>query len=430
MPRKKFSSLAWVKKELKSITALSKKSFEKIDKLATAAKNKRLSDETSKSKRILLDRLKRIQTEISKLQEDIEAEMKKKTEDLQKKMERFRALQKVAEANNYLLEHKRKDLLIQSEEMEEANKMISRKNEELLHQKEEISEQVEELNRTREEILEKKNELEEKMSALLDQADYLHEANEVISNMHAELAKQKDEIVSKNEELVNLNQEKNNLIGIVAHDLKSPLNQIKGLVSIIRMTTPDMNEEAVNCLGLIESSAIRLNGMISKILDIEAIEAQTLNLNIQLIDFGESLNAIVDRFKLDAYNKQISLHFSSSTSALINADISYFNQIFENLLSNAIKFSPAEKNIYVTISDNNGKVTAAVRDEGPGLSDEDKKKLFNKYQKLSAKPTGNESSTGLGLSIVKKFVESMNGKIWCESEPGNGATFFVQFPKA
>jgi signal transduction histidine kinase len=71
-----------------------------------------------------------------------------------------------------------------------------------------------------------------------------------------------------------------------------------------------------------------------------------------------------------------------------------------------------------------------VRDEGPGLTEEDKKKLFGKYQRLSAMPTGNESSTGLGLSIVKKFVDVMNGEIWCESEHGKGASFFVRFKLA
>ena len=72
-------------------------------------------------------------------------------------------------------------------------------------------------------------------------------------------------------------------------------------------------------------------------------------------------------------------------------------------------------------------IICEIRDQGPGISDVDKKKLFLKYQKLSAKPTGNEGSTGLGLSIVKKYVEAMNGKIWCESEEGKGAGFFVCF---
>ncbi|MCS6833226.1 MAG: ATP-binding protein, partial [Flammeovirgaceae bacterium] len=70
----------------------------------------------------------------------------------------------------------------------------------------------------------------------------------------------------------------------------------------------------------------------------------------------------------------------------------------------------------------------SIADEGPGLTEEDKKKLFQKYQKLSARPTAGEKSTGLGLSIAKKYVEAMGGKIWCESEYGKGATFFLAFP--
>jgi signal transduction histidine kinase len=101
----------------------------------------------------------------------------------------------------------------------------------------------------------------------------------------------------------------------------------------------------------------------------------------------------------------------------------------ENLLSNAIKFSPSDKSIFFNLYDKGDHIIGEVRDEGPGLSEDDKKKLFSKYQKLSAKPTGNESSTGLGLSIVKKFTESMHGQIWCESEPNNGASFYVKFNK-
>jgi signal transduction histidine kinase len=431
---KRFSSLTRIKKELKVTSSLIKKSFGKIVGAAKKEQSKKLVDESTKAKLAQLNHLKKLEKEIGVLKTEIDKELSKelnkKTDNLQRKISKFRSLQEVAEANSYLLERKRKYLLIQTQEMETANERIINQNEELLQQKEEIVAQVEELNRTRDEILEKKNELEEKMSALLDQADYLHEANQVISNMHGVLAKQKDEILSKNEELLNLNQEKNNLIGIVAHDLKSPLNQIKGLVSIVKMTTPNMNPEAANCLSLIESSASRLSGMISKILDIEAIEAKTLNLNIQPTNLSESLASIMDRFQLDAVNKQINLIFDALSASFVNVDLSYANQIFENLISNAIKFSPPGKNIFVIVTDQGENVVTSVKDQGPGMNDDDKKKLFNKYQKLSAKPTGNESSTGLGLSIVKKYVEAMNGKIWCESEYGKGAAFFVSFPKA
>ena len=81
----------------------------------------------------------------------------------------------------------------------------------------------------------------------------------------------------------------------------------------------------------------------------------------------------------------------------------------------------------VTLAKDDGKARAEIKDEGPGLTEEDKKKIFGKFQRLSAKPTGGEQSTGLGLSIVKKYVEAMNGKVWCESEQGKGANFIVEF---
>jgi signal transduction histidine kinase len=245
--------------------------------------------------------------------------------------------------------------------------------------------------------------------------------------MHKRLESQQEEILSKNEELLSLNTEKNNLIGIVAHDLKSPLNQIKGLVSIIKITAPSIDGEALECLQMIENSANRLSGMIAKILDIESIESRQLNLQIEDINFSEVVQTVVDRYENDASQKQIELNRSLADSVLIAADRSYIDQVIENLLSNAIKFSPSNKSICIHLGIVDGKAQCEIKDEGPGLSEDDMKKVFSKYQKLSAKPTGNESSTGLGLSIVKKFVEAMNGEIWCESEAGEGASFFVRF---
>ena len=99
-------------------------------------------------------------------------------------------------------------------------------------------------------------------------------------------------------------------------------------------------------------------------------------------------------------------------------------------MSNAVKYSPPGKNIHVRLKKLPEVIRCEVQDEGPGLSAEDQKKLFGKFARLSAKPTGGEHATGLGLSIVKKLVEAMNGQVWCESEPGEGAKFVVQLPVA
>jgi signal transduction histidine kinase len=105
-------------------------------------------------------------------------------------------------------------------------------------------------------------------------------------------------------------------------------------------------------------------------------------------------------------------------------------QVLENLVSNAVKYSPPGNAIFVRLKKHTQGVRIEVQDQGPGLSAEDQKKLFGKFARLSAKPTGGEYSTGLGLSIVKKMVEAMNGKVWCEGELGQGATFIVEFPTA
>ena len=337
------------------------------------------------------------------------------------------SLEDFISSNDYLLEYKRKDLLLQTDSLQDALDEISVRNKELVEQKIQITEQTEKLKSAHEEILEKNHVLEQQTESLLDQTDYLHEANQTISNMHAEVQRQKMQIEGKNDELLALNMEKNNLIGIVAHDLKSPLNQIKGLVTIVKMSTDPSNTEALHCIDMIAKSATRLNELIAKILDVEAIESKKINLTLEKVNLSLVLKNLANRHIPSARQKQIEIFCSLEKDVYAQVDKEYVEQVFENLLSNAVKFSPSFRNIYVNLSAKDGKVLGEIKDEGPGLSDDDKKKLFGKYQKLSARPTANETSTGLGLSIVKKFVEAMNGEIWCVSTEGKGVSFFVAF---
>lgn len=243
------------------------------------------------------------------------------------------------------------------------------------------------------------------------------------------ITEQKEEIERKNEDLISLNEEKNNLIGIVAHDLKSPVNQIKGLLSLVKMTSK-ADDESASYLDMMEQSSVRLIDMINKILNVEAIESKQLKVTLEPVNFSDVVMANVNRSAVEAMRKRIQIHTSLLENVMVHSDLHYTDQVIENLLSNAIKFSPPEKNIFIHVTLHNTTALCEIRDEGPGLSESDKKKLFKKYQKLSATPTSNESSTGLGLSIVKKFVDAMEGEIWCESEPGKGASFFVRFKLA
>lgn len=240
------------------------------------------------------------------------------------------------------------------------------------------------------------------------------------------------EVSERTKRLNKLNQEKNELLGIVAHDLKNPLSNIKMLSKVLLdeslMDTDEVKEFAQD----IYDSAVKMFELIRNLLDINAIEQGKVNLNIERFNFVPQLINQLDFFKEQAKLKKISIdhHLKVEDEIYILADRMAFMQILDNYISNAIKFSPSESTIHIQFMAKDDEVVIGVKDEGPGIKREEINLLFTKFTKLSNKPTGGEDSTGLGLSIVKKLAELMAGKVWCESEFGEGATFFVEFPKA
>ena len=252
--------------------------------------------------------------------------------------------------------------------------------------------------------------------------------NKILQSQYEKINKQKEQIEGINQELIVLNEEKNDLIGIVAHDLKSPLNQISGILDLIKLTAQDQTEEQQEYISKIDHSAQRLKRMVTKILDVSAIESKTLNLHFEEVDLSSVLQETVERFKEMASKKDITINeYYDDKLKPVKVDAGYTAEVFENLISNGIKYSPLGKSIHVELTQKGGHIRAEFKDEGQGINEEDMKNLFGKYHKLTARPTAGEDSTGLGLSIVKKYVEAMNGKVWCESKEGEGANFIVEF---
>ena len=142
------------------------------------------------------------------------------------------------------------------------------------------------------------------------------------------------------------------------------------------------------------------------------------------------LQFLQNNFEAAAKQKDIRMHFLiESDEPVIKVDRNYLIQILENLISNALKFSPYKRNIFIRVHENGHFVRISVRDEGPGIPENEINNLFKKYSKLSPRPTAGEQSIGLGLSIAKKYVEVMEGNIWCESKVGRGSEFIVEFNK-
>ena len=268
------------------------------------------------------------------------------------------------------------------------------------------------------------------MAISIENARLYASLEQKVEERTAQISAQAEVLKETNQELLALNEEKDQLMSVVAHDLRSPLNQIRGILSIIRLTATDLDEEQKGYLDLIGDSTERLTGMISRILDVNAVNAGKINLKVQDMDIIAVAKELSNPFRVSADEKAITLHtdFPQGT-CIVQADRNYTIQVLENLLSNAIKFSPRNTQVTLGIGQTESEVTVYVQDQGPGLSDADMKKLFGRFQQLSARPTGGEDSSGLGLSIAKKYVEAMGAEIWAESEEGKGSTFFVRFPR-
>ena len=247
--------------------------------------------------------------------------------------------------------------------------------------------------------------------------------------LEKQLADQNKQIISQKESLEELNDEKNHLMGIIAHDLRNPLSSTLSLAELMKSESENFDEDQMICINGIIKALNRMCTMVDRILDVKSLEAKKDQVNLEKIELSELIKNTYHSYKPKIKDKNLTVHLNL-TSIHAKVDRQYLFQVLENLLSNAIKFSPQGKSIFLNLWVHDEKAHISIKDEGPGISSDDQKKLFHKYQQLSAKPTGGESSTGLGLSIVKKYTELMNGNVWCESEPGKGAKFVVTFKKA
>jgi signal transduction histidine kinase len=255
-----------------------------------------------------------------------------------------------------------------------------------------------------------------------------------LATSFAETENARTEIAQLNNNLIEVNNEKNEFLGIVAHDLKNPLSGIKMLSKVIfdQADSDAVNAEDIKDLAneILKSSA-RMFELITNLLDINAIERGGVRVNIEPFDLEGLAHAVTETYRARAEAKDIALHFESAPPVWYAvADQNATVQALDNIVSNAVKYSPHGKNVFVRLRtlESSRKIRVEVRDEGPGLSPEDKAKLFGKFARLTAQPTGGEHSTGLGLSIVKRMIEAMKGSVWCESELGHGAAFIIELP--
>ena len=237
------------------------------------------------------------------------------------------------------------------------------------------------------------------------------------------------ELEESNRQLDNLNQEKLQLIGLVSHDLKGPFNRIFALAQLMNMSNKNLTEDQKEYLGKIQQISVDGLNMVRNLLDSRRLDEKGIELKEGELDFTNVVTSLVKHYRSIAEKKKIEIDLAISGESSIRGDKNYLGRIIENLLSNAIKFSSENTKIYCSLTRKNDCLELSVKDEGPGLSEEDKPKLFQRFQSLSARPTSGESSTGLGLFIVKTIVDKMGADILCVSEQGKGAEFILRLPQ-
>lgn len=253
--------------------------------------------------------------------------------------------------------------------------------------------------------------------------------NKIVLSQSHKIKAQNIELEKQNKDLVTLNQEKLQIVSVVSHDLKGPFNRIFALIQLMSSSMENLTEDQKDYLGKMHQIVADGLSMIRNLLDNRRLDDQDLEFMPTTLNLSSVLNSLLRNYKTLAEKKQISIHLTSPENVPLQIDKSYLTRVIENLLSNAVKFSDSNTNIYVNLIDDGKFIEFSVRDEGPGIREEEQKKLFQKYQRLTPRPTAGESSTGLGLFIVKSVIEKMNGTVRCESEEGKGATFTVRLSR-
>jgi signal transduction histidine kinase len=233
------------------------------------------------------------------------------------------------------------------------------------------------------------------------------------------------------EQLSKANAAKNKFLGMAAHDLRNPLASIRGLAEFLRDgVVGPLTSEQRDLLATICTASQEMLHMVNELLDVATIEAGELKLHLEPTELADVVEKAVYLVNIDAVKKQTRVVFAAvDRSARANVDPHKIRQVVDNLLSNAVKFSPPGSLVTVELSATPDAHTIAVRDQGPGIPESERDKLFKDFGRTSVKPTGGEKSTGLGLAICRKIVDAHHGIISAENLPTRGCVFRVILPR-
>ena len=237
-------------------------------------------------------------------------------------------------------------------------------------------------------------------------------------------------INEKNKQITEANKVKDEFLANVSHELRTPLNAIINSSDALKLEVfGELNKKQQEYVNDINASAVHLSGIINEILDMSKIEANQMSLNVSTFNIASAVDEVLNILRSLSEKKNIVFKQAySDRNALMSADYKKLQQILYNLLSNAIKYTDLGGEIEIGFDVGEEKVTFQVSDNGIGIDEKYHGKIFAKFQQVENIYTKKESSTGLGLTITKEFVEMHGGRIWLESKINEGTTFIFELP--
>jgi signal transduction histidine kinase len=325
-----------------------------------------------------------------------------------------------------LLQERSKKITEQAAELQALNERLIKANQEVVAQLQAQAEQAQRLKFSQVEIQEKNEELAVANNELRVKTEILEAQQEALQSANEELER-------RNEELAQAETFRLKMLAIVSHDLKNPIDGVTGLAEYIANGL----EGASGAEGLQEAAqeiartGEKMRGLVRDFLDIAALNSvQKKNIRWRAVSLNAALTETLRRHEIAAQKKRQTFAVAIEEGLFALGDYERLLQVFDNLVSNAVKYATLESVIHISAQRRNGAIEARIRNAGQGFSESDKTRIFTFFQPLSARPTGGEKSSGVGLAIVKHILDAHGGSIEVESSEGEGATMIVRLPLA
>jgi len=219
------------------------------------------------------------------------------------------------------------------------------------------------------------------------------------------------------------------LLSIASHDLKSPLSNISMAEVLLRQLMDTNDPTILNVLDTMKMTVNGMNNLIVEFLDMAALQSGKIDIAIEKVALDNIADSVIQQYAIQMQEKGSQIT-TQNVSGFVLADKKRLLQILSNLISNALKYSPPNSQITFNTVKDGDSIVIEIIDQGPGIPEHERDLLFTEFGKLSPRPTGEESSTGLGLWIVKQMVEAMNGQVGVDCPNGGGSIFWVRLPIA